>query len=165
MSLPTFVTGWLLVGVVIAVLLLRQGHATELVLMAVIAWPLTAPLLSASNAAGPNAARIDRAVRALREVVPGDLDGLRAGLHRVDARLARIDQLLADTADLPADEVERLRTARQRTEAGLSSVLADLARVRVRAGLAGDAAPLVDVGARVRALEEVAGLLGDTGSV
>lgn len=162
MSLPAFVTGWLAIGALVAALLLRQGHPTELVLMSVVGWPLTAPLLS-TGAGGPNGARIDRAIRQLRAVVPGDLDGLRDGLHRVDARITRIDQLLADTADLPPDEIESLRAARQRAEAGLDSVLADLARVRVRAGLAGEAAPLRDVDAHVRALAEVAGLLGDTG--
>lgn len=168
---------WVTVGAGVAILLVRQGQPTELAWMAVVGWPLAAAMLRPVPRAGPHAGRVERALRRFEEslveqgvVVPADLGGVRERLLRVDARLARVDRMLADADDLSPDDVAVLREARARAEAGVLAVLDALAHLRVRAGLAALAAdaaplaePLAELGARVRALDEVSGLLGVTG--
>jgi hypothetical protein len=163
---------WLAIGAAVAVLLLRQGHPAETVLMTLVAWPLTVPLLGGEAPRllpGPLGARVEAAVARLHATLgegphTADLAAVRAQLLRTDARLARLDTLLADPGDLPDADVRALREDRARTEATILRAVEELGRLRVRAGLAGlepepgaNDGPFADLMARVAALDEVAG--------
>lgn len=167
-----FLAVWLAVGLVIGILLERQGHPREVAVLSLAFWPMTLSRFGAVRS-GPMAERIDRALARLGEVFgPSgpDLDAVRRALHRIDGRLARVDRILAEEADLPESELRALRQARDAAAAGIASVLDDLARLRVRAGLAAlesDSGPvaarLAEIGARIDALDEVGGMLAGDG--
>lgn len=170
LAIVGFVLLWLAVGAVVGALLAEQGHPTGSIAVAAFAWPLMAPLLTSDRARkrGPMAARIDHAIDRLKDSLadqrfhsPVDLDSARASLHRIDARLARVDRMLAE-GDLPAADVATLQRARSDAEAGIIAVIEEMGRLRVRAGLAAlaaDAGPmegrLAELTARVSALDEV----------
>jgi hypothetical protein len=167
---------WIAVGLVVAGALNRQGQPTPTALCAIAAWPLFVGVLSPTQATdGPLAARIHAAFAGLRETLhaehptgapdPSGLDvsGLEAALLRADARIARVDRLLAETTESePPPEVLTLRAARDASVRQVEAALAEVARVRVQVGLVAlshDASPvraaLADLAARVRVLEEV----------
>lgn len=162
--------GWLVLGGLVAVALVRQGHPAPAALAAVPCWPVLLPLLvgrAAPARGGPHADRIhltlDRLARACREHGEAlDLAPIRTSLGRADARLARFDLLLADAADARPADLDRLRAARAETEADIEAVLAELVRLRLHLGLAelsADRGPLrgrlAELAARVGSWEEV----------
>lgn len=163
----TLLGSWLVAGLLVAGLLQRAGQPPGVVGTAVLGWPLYLPMLTApATTEGPLAQRIRLAFEGLRdtlaehhEPLPVNLDGLEAALLRADARVARVDRLLAEAEPALAEE---LRLARDRSVAQVEAALAELLRVRVQVGLVAlsqDSVPvqarLAELAARVRAIEEV----------
>lgn len=161
--------GWLLAGLLVAALLARRSAPAGAVLGALVAWPLLVPLLGERAARGTHGERIDRALDELLATLAdpaagdvgfsGDLTGLRAALHRLDARLALVDKLLAEQPDTPS--AAALHDARAAALADIERVLAEVAELRVQVGLvalAGDGAALRS---RLRELSARAAALGE----
>lgn len=169
---------WLAVGAAVGLTLARQGQPRPTALSAVLAWPALVGLLGTTPddggmAAGPYAERIVAAFQALRAALTEtgltgtvDLQALAAmevALRRADARLCAVDRLLADEAVARDAGAERLGAARAHAAEEIEAVLRQLVTVRVQLGLvalAGDTGPvrahLAELGARARALAEVA---------
>jgi hypothetical protein len=177
--------GWVVAGVGVALVLHRRGQPAATALAALVVWPVLLPLVWASPAVaagGPNAGRIEAtaaAVRAtLREAGGADeallaaLGGLVRALHEADARVGRVDALLAAPSiveDHPG--VQRARTqlvdGRRRALDEIDAVLAELVQLQLQVGLqalAGAPRDLSDriasLEGRIRALHEVDALGG-----
>jgi hypothetical protein len=173
--------GWVAVGVALAVALHRRGQPGATALAALVVWPVLLPLLwsaAGSGAGGPNAARIDATLAALRGTlvadgggeVDGGLTALAGALHEADARIAKVEALLA--ASTPADDhpgVQRARAelaaGRDRATAEIDAVLAEIVQIHLHVGLRALAgAPgdlslrIANLEARIRALHEVEAL-------
>ena len=168
-------SGWLLIGGIVGVGLSRRGQPLAAVLTAVPCWPLyVAMLLEAAPGAGPYTARITTTFERLRAAFAEageegglDLRALEQSLFRADARLGRVDRLLAEGAgEGPGEEADAttaaLRSARDRTALEIEGVLGELHRIRIQLGLVSltsDAAPvrtrLLELAARARAFDEV----------
>ncbi len=174
-------TTWFVIGAGIAWMLATRGHAQEVALTALVAWPFLIPSLTAPRRAplptGPHAARIDRAVDQVRQALTDadahhpatehDLTTLAAALHAADARIGRVDRLLSEPFTSDAAEVtaerQALTAARDAATGDLDAVLAGLAQLRLQVGrltLAGDTTQvgsrLGELRARVQALGELA---------
>ncbi|GDX79962.1 hypothetical protein LBMAG42_17730 [Deltaproteobacteria bacterium] len=168
--------GWLLVGIGVGGLLLRQGQPTSAAAAAVLAWPAMVSLLGAESmdapGAGPFAVKITAAFAALRAALAepalggvvelNSLQGIERSLRRADARLAAVDRLLEDPVVASDAGSVRLITARAHAADEVEAVLRQLLAVRVQLGLvalAGDTsavrAHLGELAARAQALEEV----------
>jgi hypothetical protein len=185
------------IGVGVAWDLGRRGHGIGVTASALPCWPLLLGLVGSAppppvlleptpRARGPHAARIDACLRALgaglREVVDlggaplidaAQLQTLGDALDRVDLRIARVDQLLAEAEaeaaraqfhDPAVDAaVATLRGAREHAQRELDGVLSGLLQLRVQLGLftlAGEAEPvrerLAEIEARIVALAQLA---------
>ncbi len=168
--------GWLVVGVTVGGLLLRQGQPTSAAAAAVLAWPAMVSLLGAESmdtpGAGPFGAKITAAFAATRAALSepalagvvelSSLQGIERSLRRADARLAAVDRLLEDPIVAGDPGSGRLITARAHAADEVEAVLKQLLTVRVQLGLvalAGDTsavrAHLGELAARAQALEEV----------
>jgi hypothetical protein len=157
---------WLLTGLGVALALSRQGHPTMTVALAVPFWPLLAALLGTPEARAGSDAALDRLERTLGEFgEPADLAPLRRALVEAEARVARVDRVLAEERGAaPPEALDELVAARNRSAAEIEAVLEEIARLRIRIGLrALDGAPLrtrlADLAGRVRALDEVAAII------
>lgn len=172
--------GWVAVGLTVGVTLRRQGQPVATAVAAMVAWPAMVGLLTGAEPAppaplsnGPYAAAIADAFQALRAalgetgltgaVEAPALDAMEAALRRADARLFAVDRLLADPAVAADGGAARLVDARAHAAEEIEAVLRQLVTVRVQLGLvalAGDTGPvrahLAELGARARALAEVA---------
>jgi hypothetical protein len=179
---------YLLAGLVVALLLARQGQPVGTVAAACLAWPLLLGLFQARPvpaSAGPLAGRIAQAFQALEEILPdpapdapacvGELSALRRALLAADQRLAVADRILADPRLAAGDDgavhadLATLRAARDRAAAELSEVLGGVHRLRIQVGMLalteirGESAGVVEhhlrqLHARVRAIEELSSL-------
>ncbi len=145
--------GWAGAGVVVAALLLRRGHGALLAWTALVAWPVL--LAAAARAPGPLTAEIDARFAALRVALreadvaaPADLAVLHAEMREADAKLARVDRLLA--AGPPSEAVIE---ARGRAADDVRAVLAELDALRADLGLALLAGSSVVVGPRLSQLK------------
>lgn len=169
---------YLAVGTVGGAVLARRGYPASTCVGAVLGWPLVLAALDPAPVGrqGPMSARIEDTFRALDATLADpssqglalgdDLRVLRESLGRADCRLILADRLIAD--EPPDGDAETrasfatLREARAHAVREIEGVLSGLVRLRVQIGmlaLAGDATPIRDrlreLGARVRALEEV----------
>lgn len=176
-------SAWLTVGAGVAAWLASRGHAQEVALAALVAWPFLLPSLAAGRVAGPRRGpqgrRIDRVVDGVLAALGEaggqtdasvvDLEALREALHAADGRIAGVEQVLADEPEADHDLVRvaraELMAARDGSSAELEGVLAGLLQLRLQVGrltLAGDPAEvrsrLLELRARVGALGEVAQL-------
>lgn len=168
--------GWLIVGIFVGGLLLRQGQPTSAAAAAVLAWPAMVSLLGAESidapGLGPFAAKITAAFAGLRAALAEpalagvvelhSLHGIERSLRRADARLAAVDRLLEDPVVAGDAGSGRLITARAHAAEEVEAVLRQLLAVRVQLGLvalAGDTSAvrshLGELAARAKALEEV----------
>jgi hypothetical protein len=169
---------YLAIGTVAGAVLARKGLPVTTCVGAVLGWPLLAAVLDTAPDVrrGPMSERIDESFRLLDTALADpsshglalgdDLRGLRESLGRADGRLILVDRLIADEPAVADAEVRAsfasLRDARAHAVTEIEGVLSGLVRLRVQIGmlaLAGDATPirerLRELGARVRALEEV----------
>ncbi len=168
--------GWLLVGLSVGGLLVRQGQPRATAAAAVLAWPAMVSLLGAEAMEpvgfGPFGAKITAAFAALRAALAepalggivelARLEGIERSLRRADARLAAVDRLLEDPIVAGDPGSARLITARAHAADEVEAVLKQLLTVRVQLGLvalAGDTSAvrshLSELAARAQALEEV----------
>jgi hypothetical protein len=177
--------GYVAIGVVIATLLARRGHAPGVALGAFACWPLFVSLLGEQPGRatpGPLHARIATTLLDLREAMaepgalglalPEDLAGLVDDLHRADERLALVDRLLASvaagrttTAPGVLQSTDELRRARGATAAQIEAVLDGVVQLRLQIGLralAGNSVPvqerLRDLRGRLAAIDEIAAM-------
>lgn len=162
---------WILVGVAVAGMLARQGHPPTTALAAIPCWPLLATLLGEQEGGGAVSAALDRLERALADHgEPVDVEPLRRALLDAEARIRRLDRVLAEErGSAPAEAIAELVAARARTASEIEAVVAEVARLRIRIGLralgpdALEHAPLsarvADLASRVRALDEVAAMI------
>ncbi len=164
---------WLVVGAVVAWLLVRGDMPWAWAVLALVGWPALLPLLRApepreERAGGPLGEEIRRTFAALAQAQADPaathldcddaLGALQSALLRVDARLAVVDDILADGGP----ELGPLKEARERALAEVRAVLGGVSALRVQVGLltlAGDRTPvreqLAELQGRVAALEEV----------
>ncbi len=162
--------GYVGVGVGVAAWLSRRGEPLGPALSAVALWPLLLPLDGAASpvalARGPLAERIDAVFAALRSALAEgepapwgeDVAVLESAVRAADARLARVDRLLAsgpvEVGEEVARSAEALRDARARTVEELVGVLAGVERLRLQLGLLALSGELHDAGALLRGLRD-----------
>lgn len=174
---------YLVSGAVTATLLHRAGHPPATTVSALAAWPLLVPLAwptGAGEPEGPNAARIRKSAEALGRALAdpatsglateAELHALAATLLAADARVGRVDRILAEAdASDPAllAGSERLRAARDRAQHEIAGVVSELDQLRLHAALmvlSGDTASarerVTSLVQRARAIDEVAAALG-----
>ncbi len=184
--------GYLIIGLVSGMVLLRRGGTAAAAVGAVVAWPLLlarAEVPTPVSPRGPLHDRIEATFGALADALSGtaarewalaaDLDRLRASLHRADDRLVLADRLLApdatsaDASPSVQASLVALRAARAHAVGEIEAVLVALVGLRIQFGLlalaggpgAGSREQLRELLARVAALEEVSRFAGpDTSS-
>lgn len=166
---------YLVMGLVTAKRFHQDGH-TATAAAAVFTWPLLLPdtdkTPSHRASSGPHGADIRDGLARLAEATRDsgcegliddrELQGIARALNAADARVARVDRLLADPALADAPEGDRLRAARDQAAAEIRAVLKGLVQLRVQLGLValvGDTAPVQDrlreLTARLSALDEL----------
>jgi hypothetical protein len=162
--------GYLLAGTGVALKLRQKAMATSTVFSAVVCWPLYLGLLTETppqKRTGPLSDRIHKAFEVLAEAEldVAETTELRRTLEAADARLAKVDQLLAQDLAYSGDALEHLKTARARAAAEIESVLDGVVELRIQAGLlelAGDTAPVAarlrELRTRVEAIHEIGAL-------
>ncbi len=176
---------WVGAGTVVGLRLHRTGASAAAAVAALGAWPLLLgepePATPPEPVGGPLVGRIESAFDALATALAdpaagdvasvGELAALRRSLVEADRRLALVDGLLAEAPSDPDPAVEaslaRLRRARAHAASEAEAVLSGVLQLRIQVGLlalAGDALPvrerLVELRARVAALDELSGLEG-----
>lgn len=140
-------TLYALVGFGVACRLLHEGHDLPVVAASLVAWPMFVALLGETPEPqlprGPLAVRIDQSIDRLANALADpaahavrddlQLEPLRATLRQMDARLAFVDGLIAQSE--ATEGAARLAEARAETVAGIDTVLAELHELRLMVGL------------------------------
>ena len=153
---PLFVSlgaGYLALGSATAALLAKRGRPAATVGTAILAWPVLLPLAFGDEPkapSGPHGHRIDASLQALGEALsetpangPGwteDVTGLRAALHRADARVGMVDRLIEQAPSSLEDpdtlaSLDALRSAREQSVREIEAVLLGVVQLRLQVGL------------------------------
>ena len=158
---------YLAAGAGVALTLKRRALAPATVVSALLCWPLYLGLLNeraARSGPGPLAARIRQAFDALKkaDIDLTEADALRTALEDADARLAKVDHLLAEDLGYSGHVLDQLKSARDDSADEIEAVLNAVLELRLQAGLlelAGDTAPVArrlrELRGRVEALHEI----------
>lgn len=154
--------GYALVGAAVAVQLGRRGHSSAVLGASLVAWPLFVALIEDPPPAprGPLADRIDGAIDRLREALADpaaapvradlQLEPLQATLRQMDARLAFVDGLIAQSE--ATEGAARLTEARAEAVAEIEEVITELHELRLMVGLLSLEGDPASIRARWRAI-------------